>query len=191
MSVSVADIVLGRVGTRIDELAPRVGASAVLDTIGLLVQARMADGVPGQGVAYVQRLLAALQTPLPRVLVAGWRTYDEFLAFAAAPEGSPDRSGSVTLYDHEVESKWELAPRLHGRTLGGPRLVVGLTLGCDVGTVEVRDARFVALDAGALRYEGFVSVKDAPEELSRVGPERVPIPDGRFDFGEGWPVRPW
>lgn len=189
--VSVSDILLGRVTTRLDEVAPAVGSAAVLDTLGLLVQERLATAVPDQGRAYVERLLALLDTPLPRILVAGWRRYAEFLPFADAAEGSDGRSGAVTLLDHEMESQWELAPRLHGRTLAGPRLLVGLTLGFDAGTVEVRDARFVALETAALRYRGSLRVKDAPEELAGVGPGRLEVPGGRFDFGDGWAIAPW
>ena len=128
VAVSVSDILLGRVRQRLDEVAPAVGSAAVVDTLGLLVQERLATAVPDQGRVYVERLLALLDTPLPRILVAGWRKYEEFLPFAEAPEGSAGRSGAVKLVDHEMESQWELAPRLHGRTLAGPRLLVGLEL---------------------------------------------------------------
>jgi len=189
-SVSVADLVLERVRHRIDEALPEIGASAVFDAIGLVFQHRLASQVPGKGRALVERLVRALDTPLPRVLVAGWRKYEEFLPFARAPEGSDERSGQVTLRQYEVKSQWELAPRLQGRDLGSIHLLVGLTLGCDAGTVIVRDARFVGLEAGAIRYEGRLQLKDASKELTKIGPHTIRIPDARLDFGDGWAIVP-
>ena len=191
MSTSVADIVLGRVTDRLDELAPTVGGSAILDTFQLRVEEKLARGVPGRGRGYVQRLVGVLETPLPRVLVSGWRKYEEFLKFALPSEDKAARSGKVDLIDYEVKARWELAPRVRGKVLSGPRLLVGLTLGFALGTVEVRDGRFAALEAGALRYQGFLQVKDASQKLASVGPGELAIAGERLDFGDGWPVTPW
>jgi hypothetical protein len=191
MNTSVADILLGRVKSRLDEVAPAVGGSAILDTLGLLVEERLARGVPGQARGYVQRLLGVLETPLPRILVSGWRKYEEFLKFALPSEDRAAHSGKVDLLDYEVKANWELAPRLAGKVLAGPRLLVGLTLGFALGTVEVRDARFVAMEAGALTYQGFLRVKDATKDVASVGPGELAIPGERLDFGDGWPVKPW
>jgi hypothetical protein len=190
MTVSIADIVLERVRDRLDEDLPVIGASAIFASISVIVQERLVNALPDDGREFVQRLIKVLDTPLPRVLVAGWRKYEEFLPFARAPQGSDARSGAVVLRNFEVKSQWELAPRLHGKTLAAPRLVVGLTLACDVGTVIVRDARFVALEAGAFTYSGFLQVKDAPQKLSTVGPRTIEVPGSRLDFGEGWAVMP-
>jgi hypothetical protein len=190
MSVSVADIVLERVKGRLDEAAPTVGASAVFDTLALLLQSRLVRSVPGQGGEYLKRLIVALDTPLPRILVTGWRTYEECLRFAASLDGTPGRSGEVDLFDYEMKSRWEIAPRLEGKRLAGPRLLVGLTLGIDIGTVVIRDGRFTALEAVALRYDAFIQVKEAPKELATITPRQIEIPGGRLDFGDGWPIRP-
>jgi hypothetical protein len=94
------------------------------------------------------------------------------------------------LRDYEVKSHWELAPSMHGHPFAEPRLIVGLTLGCDVGTVIVRDARIVALEAAAFKYEAFLQLKDAPEPISKAGPHTIAIPGGHFDFGQGWAILP-
>ena len=49
----------------------------------------------------------------------------------------------------------------------------------------------MALETAALGYRGFLRVKDAPEELAGVGPGRLEVPGGRFDFGDGWAIAPW
>jgi hypothetical protein len=189
MSVSVLDLVLERVKQRLDDELPTVGASAVFDSVALLVQHRLANQVPADVRAFTERLIRMLDTPLPRILVAGWRSYEEFLPFARAPEGSDARSGRVVLAEYEVRTHWELAPRLHGRPLDGPRLLVGLTLGLDAATVIVRDARFVALEAADLTYSAFLQIKNAPDRLQKVGPRTLQLPGGRLDFGEGWAIR--
>jgi hypothetical protein len=190
MTVSVMDLVLERVRDRIDDEVPTIGASAVFQSVTLLVQERLASELPDDVRAFTERLIRVLDTPLPRVLVAGWRKYEEFLPFAHAPHNSDARSGRVVLADYEVKSQWELAPSLHGRTLDGPRLIVGLTLGLDAATVIVRDARFAALEAPALTYSAFLQVKDAKEKLRRVGPHTLQLPGGRLDFGAGWAILP-
>jgi hypothetical protein len=190
MSVSVLDLVLERVLDRLDDRLPTIGASAVFQSVAVLVQHRLASELPDDVRAFTERLIRVLDTPLPRILVAGWRTYEEFLPFAHAPRNSDGRSGRVVIADYEVKSQWELAPRLHGNALDGPRLIVGLTLGVDAATVIVRDARFAALEAAALTYSAFLQLKDAPDELRTVGPRTLQLPGGRLDFGEGWAILP-
>ncbi len=190
MSVSVLDLVLERVHKRLDEELPTIGASAVFQSVSLLVQHRLVNDVPDEVRAFTERMIRVLDTPLPRILVAGWRKYEEFLPFARAAQGTAARSGRVVLADYEVQSQWELAPRLQGQPLDAPRLVVGLTLKLDAATVVVRDARFAALEAPSLTYSAFLQIKDAPRELRKVGPRTLELPGGALDFGSGWAIMP-
>ena len=175
-------------GWRVDHAVEHVAV------LGVEARLRGAGGDPTRSVVVGQEPPgpARVLPPAAVALEAGPMPRDTvLLTIADAAEASAARSGKVRLVDHELESQWELAPRLHGRTLAGPRLLVGLTLGFDAGTVEVRDARFVALETAALRYRGSLRVKDAPEELAGVGPGRLEVPGGRFDFGDGWAIAPW
>lgn len=189
MTPSVADLVLGRVKEGIDAAAPELGGAAVVGAGEALLRARFGSHLERVGVPYVRELAEALSTPLPRVLIAGWRTYEEFLPFTAS-DGRPASSGEVDLLEQETRARWEIAPRFEGEELSHPRLLIALTLGLEAGTVRVSEGRITGLRAGTLRYEGSLRFKDAPSELSTLGPAAWEIPGGHLDFGDGWPIRP-
>lgn len=114
----------------IDRAAPALGGSAVVGAADALLRARFGSHLERVGVPYVRELAEALSTPLPRVLIAGWRSYEEFLPFTAA-EGRPASSGQVDLVDQETQGRWEIA----------------LTLGLEAGTVRVTRGRITGLRA--------------------------------------------
>lgn len=189
MSTSVADLVLGRVTGALDRAAPRVGGRALLGAAKALLPAWFETRFPGHGAEYWNRLVEGLNTPLPRVLVAGWRKYEAFLPYAG-DAGQPGRAGHVDLVDQEIRAQWEIAPRLVDKDLSEPRIQVSLALRIAAGTVFVDKGRFQSLESGSLTYEGSVRIKDAPEPLLDFGPGQLPLPHGRLDFGAGWPIRP-
>lgn len=189
MSISLADLLWERVGEPLDGAAPAVGVLAIRQAVEELLPRAVERLAPGQAELFVRRLLTALDTPLPRVLVSGWRRYEELQAFADAEEPAA-RSGEARLLNHAVISAWEVAPSFDGETLAEPRLQVRVTLSLDAGVLEIRDGRFVGLRAATLTYEGRVRVRDAPRAVGTVGPRRLEIPGGRLDLDPGWPIRP-
>lgn len=168
---------------------PTVALPGVLDTVEAMIDDELGGTIAERGPAYLGKLRDALDSPVGRVLVASWRTYEEFLAFTADGD-KPASSGEVDLIEHEVEAYWEIVPRLEGESLGGTRLLVTLTLGIESGTVSVRNGRIVGLAAGAVTYEGTVALRGVPGVVAEVGPGVIEPDGARLDFGEGWPIRP-
>ena len=194
MSVSVADLIHGRAKTRIDRALPTLGGAAFLALVEGAIERQLGDRFPGQGPAYLRKLLSALETPLPRVLVSGWRKYEQLLEFTAA-EGRPASSGRAEIVDHEIDAYWEITPRFESGPLTGPSLLVALSLVLEAGTIVVQNGRFVALEAGELKYSGSLKIKDAPEQLAAIGPGRSNSTaagwtsgrDSQFDRARGTP----
>ncbi len=188
MSVSVLDLVAGRVTPTLNEAAPKVGGKAMWEAVEVLLSEELDGLYPNQGWPYMRDLLRALDTPLPRVLVTAWRSYEPLLDLV--PESSPTQSGTVDLVQEEITAHWELAPRFKGRDLSGPRLVVDLKIEIDGASLVVEEGRIIELRAGTLTYGGSVSIKDAPENLATVGPTTVEVDESLLDFGDGFPIRP-
>ena len=154
-----------------------------------LLQEGLGRAVPGDGLAYVRGVLAAMQAPLPKVLVSAWRACDRFLEFSPH-QGRPASSGTIELVDHEIRGYWELAGRFPRSNIEGPRLRVSVELKLDAAIVKIREGRFVGLSAAAMAYRGDVRLKGAPEPIAEFASDRWEIPGGKIDFGKGWPIRP-
>ena len=189
MMPSVCDLLMPALSKRIDDAIPVVGAQAVFGVIGSALGATLGSGASGGGWEYLRRAVSTLDTPLPRVLVAGWRRYEELLAFAAAP-GRPASSGEVDLWRYETKGFWKLSTRFPDVGVRGPSLAVTLSLALDAATIIIRTGRFAAVDAASMRYEADLRVDGAPDDILHIGPVHHALPDGRIDFGRGWPVRP-
>jgi hypothetical protein len=190
MSLTVLDLITGRATKALDAAAPKVGGEALWGAAEALLAREFGRAMPGRGGEYVTRLVSALDTPVPRVLVSAWRRYEAFLPLAATNE-HPGGDGTVHLKEDIVRAHWELAPLLEGRRLSAPRLLVDLTLRCPALDVSVEGGRIVGVAPFALEFEASMAFKGAPEELFAVGPLTRQLSPKELDFGDGFPIAPW
>jgi len=188
LSISLLDLLAEGAEDRLDRLLPRIGGRALAQAAEVAIGQEFGRAFPGKGGEYLGRLIEALDTPLPRVLVTAWRSCDSILALAAG-EGRPGGSRSVPLAHSQVKGHWELAPRLADRTLAGPRLLVDLVLDSHAVEVVVRDGRIVGVLPFSILVKGSVAFKGAPEKLFDVGPFSRTMSPAALDFGDGFPIR--
>jgi hypothetical protein len=190
MSLTVLDLITGRTTAALDTAVPKVGGEALWGAGEALLAREFGRAMPGRGGEYVARLMTALDTPVPRVLVSAWRRYEPFLWLASTPD-RPGGDGTVHLEEDIVRTHWELAPLLEGRRLSAPRLLVDLILRCPELDVSVKGGRIVGVAPFDLEFEVSIAFKGAPEKLFSVGPMTLQLTERELDFGEGFPIAPW
>jgi len=190
MSFTVLDLITGRATRALDAAVPKVGGEALWGAAETLLAREFGRAMPGRGGEYVMRLVAALDTPVPRVFVSAWRRYEPFVRLAPTKD-RPGSDGTVHLEDDIIRAHWELAPLVEGRRLSAPRLLVDVVLRCPALDVSVRGGRIVGVAPFALEFEAWMAFKGAPDQLSSVGPLTLDLTERELDFGEGFPIAPW